>query len=45
MLSAHYCEKVKNSLKGLIEGKMDDINYEVKYADQKKVNASSGGAL
>jgi hypothetical protein len=29
MLTARYCDKVKNSLKGLIEGKMDEINYEV----------------
>ena len=29
MFAARYCEKVKNSLKGLIEGKIDDINYEV----------------
>ena len=29
MLTARYCEKIKNSLQGLIEGKMDEINYEV----------------
>ena len=29
MLAARYCEKVKNSLKGLTEGKIDEINYEV----------------
>lgn len=29
MLTARYSEKLKNSLQGLIEGKMDEINYEV----------------
>ena len=29
MSTARYSEKLKNTLQGLIEGKMDEINYEV----------------